>query len=145
MKTVLRNSLAVLIGLVLGSSINMAVVIIGPWFIPPPPGVDASDSEALSASIHLFQPRHFVAPFVGHALGTLAGSLSAFLIAASHKSTLAFVIGAFFLAGGLAASFMIPAPLWFIALDLLAAYIPMAWLGARLASRIEGEDGAAAG
>jgi hypothetical protein len=27
---------------------------------------------------------------------------------------------------------MIPAPAWFIALDLIAAYLPMAWLGAKL-------------
>lgn len=140
MKTVLRNTLAVVIGLVLGSSINMAIVIVGPWFISPPAGVDGSDSEALAASIHLFEPRHFLAPFVAHALGTLAGSLAAFLIAATHKSAFAFVIGAFFLAGGLAASFMIPAPLWFVALDLLVAYIPMAWLGAQLGSRIEGDE-----
>ena len=27
---------------------------------------------------------------------------------------------------------MIPAPAWFIALDLIVAYIPMAWIGGRL-------------
>lgn len=40
----------------------------------------------------------------------------------------AWVIGGGFLAGGVAAAFMIPAPAWFIALDLLLAYLPMAWL-----------------
>jgi len=43
----------------------------------------------------------------------------------------------FFLCGGVMASVMIPAPSWFIATDLLLAYLPMAWLaiwiGARLA------------
>jgi hypothetical protein len=32
---------------------------------------------------------------------------------------------------------MIPAPTWFIALDLLAAYLPMAWLGLLLADRLK--------
>lgn len=32
---------------------------------------------------------------------------------------------------------MIPAPTWFIALDLVVAYIPMAWLGLTLANRIK--------
>ena len=48
---------------------------------------------------------------------------------------MAYAIGAFFLLGGVAASFMIPAPGWFIALDLLAAYIPMAWLAVRTGAR----------
>jgi hypothetical protein len=32
---------------------------------------------------------------------------------------------------------MIPAPSWFIALDLLAAYLPMAWLGVRIGARMK--------
>ena len=46
-------------------------------------------------------------------------------------------IGVIFLCGGIAASFMIPAPGWFIALDLLAAYLPMAWLAVRIGSRLQ--------
>jgi hypothetical protein len=34
--------------------------------------------------MHLFEPRHFVMPFLAHALGTLAGALAAFLIAATY-------------------------------------------------------------
>lgn len=82
--------------------------------------------------MHLFEPRHFVMPFLAHAVGTLAGALAAYLIAVTHKLPIALAIGVVFLCGGVAASFMIPAPAWFIALDLLVAYIPMAWLGARL-------------
>jgi hypothetical protein len=40
-----------------------------------------------------------------------------------------------FLCGGVAASFMIPAPKWFVALDLLAASLPMAWLATRVGTR----------
>jgi hypothetical protein len=51
-----------------------------------------------------------------------------------------------FLCGGVAASFMIPAPAWFITLDLLAAYLPMAWLGVRMGHRVtKGNDGARKG
>ena len=42
------------------------------------------------------------------------------------------VIGFFFLLGGIAAAWMIPAPVWFEAADILLAYIPMALIGARL-------------
>ena len=56
-------------------------------------------------------------------------------IAASHRARFAWAIGAVFLCGGVAASFMIPAPAWFIALDLLFAYLPMAWLAIRIGAR----------
>ena len=136
MKSILRNVLACLIGLVLGGGVNMALVVIGPSIIPPPPGVDVTSPEALSASIHLFEPKHFVTPFLAHALGTLAGSLSAFLIAANHKAAISYLIGTVFLAGGIAATFMIPAPNWFIFLDLVGAYLPMSWIGVKLGYRI---------
>ena len=75
-------------------------------------------------------------PFLAHAVGTLAGALAAYLIAATYRAQIAYVIGAVFLCGGVAASFMIPAPAWFIALDLLAAYLPMAWLSIQIGARM---------
>jgi hypothetical protein len=47
--------------------------------------------------------------------------------------TLALAVGGLHLMGGIAAAFMIPAPVWFVVLDLTLAYLPMAWLGGRLA------------
>jgi hypothetical protein len=137
MPSLLRNVLAVLAGIAIGGAVNMALVTLSPSLIPPPAGVDVSDAESLGRSMHLFQPRHFVMPFLAHALGTLAGALAAYLIAASHGARIAYAIGAFFLCGGVAASFMIPAPAWFIALDLLAAYLPMAWLAIRIGDRMK--------
>lgn len=132
MKTLLINSLAVVAGLILGGMVNMAIVMAGPHVIPPPAGVDMSDVESLAAGAHLLTPKHFLFPFLAHATGTLAGALVTNLSASTRRGVLAYVIGGLFLTGGIAASFMIPAPTWFIALDILLAYIPMAWLGARL-------------
>jgi hypothetical protein len=137
MSPVLRNVVAVLAGFVVGSVVNMAIIMLGPSLIPPPAGVDVSDPESLRRSIHLFEPRHFVMPFLAHAAGTLAGSLVAWLMAATRKFALAMTIGVLFLFGGIAASFMIPAPAWFIALDLIVAYLPMAWLGSRIGASIQ--------
>lgn len=114
----------------------MALITLGPSLIPPPAGVDVTSAESLAKAMHLFEPRHFVMPFLAHALGTLAGALAAYLIAATYRSQMAYVIGAVFLCGGVAASFMIPAPAWFIALDLVAAYLPMAWLGIWIGTRV---------
>jgi hypothetical protein len=138
MVAVLRNILAVIVGVVVGGSINMLLVVSGPMVIPPPPGVDVTDGRSLSANMHLLEARHFVFPFLAHALGTLAGAVAAFLVAGSHRIAFAYAIGIVFLAGGIAAAFMIPAPAWFIALDLLLAYIPMAWIGTMIGRRLRG-------
>ena len=133
---ILRNVLAVVVGLIAGGAVNMALVIASPLVIPPPAGVDVSDPQSLSESMHLFEPKHFVFPFLAHALGTLVGALVAYLVAASHKPVFAYVIGACFLAGGIASPRMIPAPTWFVVLDLAMAYVPMAFLGTLLGRRI---------
>ena len=137
MPQLLRNVFALLAGIVIGGGVNMALITLSPSLIPPPAGVDVNSAESLSKAMHLFEPRHFVMPFLAHAVGTLAGALAAYLIAATYKAPMAYVIGAVFLCGGVAASFMIPAPAWFIALDLLAAYLPMAWLGVQIGSRLQ--------
>ena len=137
MPQLLRNVFALLAGIVIGGGVNMALITLSPSLIPPPLGVDVNSAESLSKAMHLFEPRHFVMPFLAHALGTLAGALAAYLIAATYKAPMAYVIGAVFLCGGVAASFMIPAPGWFIALDLLTAYLPMAWLGVQIGSRLQ--------
>jgi hypothetical protein len=138
MPTLLRNILAFLVGVAVGGAVNMGLILLSPSLIPPPAGVDVSDAASIASSIHLFEPRHFVMPFLAHALGTLVGALTAFLLAATHKRAITLAIGVVFLAGGISASFMIPAPVWFIACDLILAYIPMAWLGARIGAHFTG-------
>lgn len=80
-----------------------------------------------------------------HALGTLAGAMVAGLLAPGRSANPAYVVGALFLLGGIANVVMLPAPVWFSALDLLLAYLPAAWLGQALASRVRqrGTGGAA--
>ncbi len=133
MNPILRNVLAVLAGLVVGSLVNMGIIVAGGSVVPPPPGVDTSNMESLKAGMHLFQPVHFLPPFLAHAVGTLAGAFAAAWIAASQKLAVALGIGVAFLCGGIAAAFMLPAPTWFIGLDLVGAYLPMGWLGWKLA------------
>ena len=137
MLNLLRNVLAILAGIAIGGGVNMVLITLSPSLIPPPAGVDVNSAESLSNAMHLFEPRHFIMPFLAHAFGTLAGALAAYLIAAIYKVQIAYAIGALFLCGGVAASFMIPAPTWFIALDLLVAYLPMAWLGIQIGTRLQ--------
>jgi len=138
MPAIVRNILAVIVGAVAGGVINMAIVMIGPMVIAPPAGVDMTTVEGLKAGMHLMGPQHFISPFLAHAIGTLVGAMVAWLIAASYKQICAYIVGVLFLLGGISACFMIPAPAWFRALDLIVAYIPMAWLGAMIGQSFTG-------
>lgn len=115
-----------------GSLVNMSLILVSGKVIPPPSGADVTTLEGLRSSIHLFEPKHFLFPFLAHALGALAGSFVAAVIAASGKRFLALGIGLCFLAGGVVNVSLLPAPLWFNVIDLVAAYVPMAWLGYKL-------------
>ena len=134
MNPIVRNILAVVAGLFLGGVVNMGMVTISDSIIPLPEGADVTTPEGLKASIHLFEPRHFIMPFLAHALGTFVGALVASLIAANRKMLFAIVIGLFNLTGGIVAVTMIPAPMWFNVTDLVLAYIPMAFLAGKLGS-----------
>ena len=115
----------------------MSLVSISGSLIPLPEGADATNTAGLKEAMKLFEPKHFIMPFMAHALGTLVGAMVAALIATTHKIKFAFAIGAFFLLGGIAMVTMVPSPTWFAAIDLIGAYIPMAWVGYKLASSLK--------
>lgn len=133
MNPLFRNTLAVLAGLVIGSIVNMSILSISGSIIPPPNGADVTTPEGLKATMHLFEAKHFLFPFLAHAIGTLAGALTTALIAVSNKTKLAFFIGAFFLFGGIVMVYTLPSPVWFSIVDLVFAYIPTAYLASKIA------------
>jgi len=132
MNPIVRNILAVVAGLVVGSTVNMGIIMISGSIIPPPEGVDNTTMEGLKAGMHLFQPKHFIFPFLAHALGSFVGAFVATMIAATHKMKFALVIGVIFMAGGIANVIMLPSPTWFTVLDLAGAYLPMGYLAGKL-------------
>ena len=67
------------------------------------------------------------------------GGLIAALIAASHRMRFALGMAAFVLLGGIAAAFIIPAPITFLIADIGFAYLPMGWLAGRLALALRPE------
>lgn len=133
-KTIARNTLAVVLGWVVGSIVNMTIITLGPHVIPLPEGADVSTMEGIRESMKLFGPVNFIVPFVAHALGTLVGAWVAAKLAVSHHVKLALGVGVLFLLGGIAAASMMGGPVWFIACDILLAYIPMGYLGGVLAA-----------
>lgn len=133
MNPILKNILSIIVGALIGSAVNMGMIMLSGSIIPPPEGTDNTTMEGLIASMHLFEPKHFIFPFLAHALGTFAGAFLTAMISASHQLKLALVIGVLFLAGGIYMVMALPSPVWFSVLDLGGAYIPMAYFGWRLA------------
>ena len=131
MNPILRNILAVILGAAACIIFNSLLLGLMMKAIPPPEGFDPNDL----GSYTLLQGRHMLSPFIAHAVPSILGGFIAAWVAASHKMTFALVVGGLHMIGGIAAAFMIPAPGWFIALDLIVAYLPMAWLGGKLATR----------
>lgn len=135
MKGLVARSEKRLRGAVVGSLVNTGIIMISGSIIAPPQGADVTTAEGLKAVMHLFEPKHFVMPFLAHALGTFVGALVAAVIAARHKMKFALGIGVFFLIGGITNVLMLPSPVWFTIVDLAGAYLPMGYLAGKLIAK----------
>ena len=135
MNPIIRNILAVIAGVVLGMIANMGIIMLSGSVIPPPEGVNPSDMESIKANMHLFETKHFIMPFLAHAVGSFVGAFVAALFAATHKMKFAIGLGVWTLVGGIMAANMIPSPTWFIVVDLGLAYIPTAFIAGKLATK----------
>ena len=135
MNPIAKNILAILAGIVAGSIVNGGLLMLGMSVVPPPPGVDISamNSAELKAAMPLFEPRHFIFPFLAHAIGTLIGAFVAAKIASGHKMKIAMGIGFLFLIAGIVNVMRLPEPVWFSVVDLVCAYLPMAFVGGKMA------------
>lgn len=132
MNPILKNIIAVVLGLLLGSAANMLTLLIGLALIPPPEGFDMNTPEGQKAFSAVMEIKHSISPFLSHALGTLIGAFVAVRIAASHQKIFAYTIAGLFFLGGLYMVIILNAPIWFNLSDLILAYFPMAWLALRL-------------
>ena len=135
MNSIIKNILVVVVGWLGGSIINMGLIKIGHKLFPIK-GVDLNDMDALAAVMPTLEFEYFIFPFLAHALGTLTGATIAGLMAASHKMKFSYIIGGLFLIGGIMVNYMLPGPIWFAIIDILIAYIPMAWIGGKIAMKI---------
>lgn len=133
MSPLLRNVLAIILGWLIGSIVNMGIIMIGPSVIPLPETINVMDPNSLKENIHLLETKHYIMPFLAHALGTLVGAFFAYKMAAKNKIYFALAIGVLFLIGGIINCMMLGTPFLANVIDLVFAYIPFAFIGAKLA------------
>jgi len=135
MTPILKNIIAIIIAIVLGFAINMGVLMISINLLTYPDNFIFGDTDSLNENIHLFEFRHFFVVYLAHTLGTFISAFTVVKLAASRHFILAISFGTLFLMLGLIMSLQIPqSPTWFVIIDLIFAYLPVAWLAYRLAA-----------
>ena len=135
MKGIVLNVLVFVACVIAGGFVNGLIIQYSGAIIPPPAGFDLTTEEGLKAAMSMMEPRHFIMPFLAHAIGTLVGAFFVTLFIKDRKLFRALLVGFLFFLAGTYMVFVLPSPLWFDAVDLGLAYIPMAWIGYKLALR----------
>lgn len=128
MNASLKNILIFVGALILGSLVNGLIIQFGPLLIPPPEGVDFSTEKGLMEGMPKMEARHFITPFLAHAIGTLVSAILMKRFAFENASRYTFGVAIFNLLAGIYMVYLLPAPFWFEAMDIIFAYLPMAWL-----------------
>jgi hypothetical protein len=123
-----KNILIFVGALILGSMVNGLIIQYGPVLIPPPEGLDFSTEKGLLEGMPRMEAKHFITPFFAHAIGTLVSAMLMKRFAFENAGRYTFGVAFLHLFGGIIMVYSYPAPFWFEAIDLIFAYLPMAWL-----------------
>lgn len=130
-----RRVMAVLLGLVAGSVSVALVERLGHVVYPVPAPVDPDDVEGMRRMLAELPAAAFVVILFAWAVGALVGGFVAAKLAPAGKLGHGLVVGSLQLLAGVATVLMIPGhPPWFVAIGV-ALFLPLAWLGGRLALR----------
>ena len=125
MKKIFKNIGIIILGIIIGMIVNMSLIILGGKIFTPTENLEPMN--AINWDL-----KYFIFPFLAHSVGTLSG---AFIVSKlSKKSHIIFplIVGLYFLSGGIYMVTILPAPMWFILLDLIICYIPMSLIGWRI-------------
>ena len=127
MKQTLKNIAIVILGIIIGMIVNIGLIILGGIIFSAP-----ENFEPMNAMNWDF--KYFIFPFLAHSIGTLSGALIVSKLSNKSSIILPLIVGLYFLLGGIYMITILPAPMWFVLLDVILGYIPMALLGWKLAN-----------
>jgi hypothetical protein len=139
-----RNVVAVVVGIVAALATVMGVESASALAWPPPPGLDFEDLEQMRAFIAGMPLAAKSSVVVAWLLAAFVGGLVTVLVA-RHGTRLALMPGLVIAAATIANAMMLPHPMWMPALGVLLA-LPMAWLGGWIGTRMvtpKGREGGA--
>ena len=122
MKQTLKNIAIVILGIIIGMIVNIGLIILGGIIFSAP-----ENFEPMNAMN--WDLKYFIFPFLAHSIGTLSGALIVSKLSKKSSIILPLIVGLYFLLGGIYMITILPAPMWFVLLDVILGYIPMALLG----------------
>ena len=122
MLKLIKNIGIVLFGIIVGMFVNIGLIIIGGMIFPLTENFDPMNAMNWKLPLFIF-------PFLAHSAGTLSGSFIASKLSNNYNIVIPLAVGFYFLSGGIYMATILPAPIWFVSLDLILCYIPMALLG----------------
>lgn len=136
----IRNALAVVVGMIVGMVANMALIFLNLVFYPMPEGVEMADQEAMSAYFERLPATAFLLPIVAHLAQAFVGGLIAARMGASRPVMLAMIVGTLSMVGGIV-NLMTPGiPTW-MAVEL-PFYLVVAWQAGKMVERSRGDEAA---
>ena len=127
MKQLLKNIGILIFGIIIGMIVNMGFIIIGGIIFP------LAESFEPMNGIN-WDLKYFIFPFLAHSMGTLSGAFISSKLSRNYHIIIPLIVGLYFLSGGIYMVTILPAPTWFISLDLILCYIPMAVLGWKISN-----------
>ena len=107
-----RNVGAVILGMIVGSMANMAIVMLNFQLFPMPEGMDQNDPAAMADYISGLPTAAFLVAIVAHMAQAGLGGWVAARLGASRPLMLALIVATLTLVGGVANMLMIGGPTW---------------------------------
>ena len=106
----LRNVLAVVLGVVAGSVVNMALIRLNLALFPMPAGADANDPAALRAHLATLPAAAFLLPFLAHFGQAFVGGLVAGKLGKASPRILVGIVGALTVLGSVLTNLQLDPP-----------------------------------
>lgn len=128
----LRNLIAAIAGVIAGIVVISFVQWLSHLLVPLPPGFDSADPEALARLVAEMPPLAFVLLELSYVAGALCSGFLAARLARTRPMALALIMGAVFTLFNIANQIQIPHPAWLAVLTTIT-FLPLAWLGGRMA------------
>ena len=125
MKKILTNIGIIILGIIIGMILNMGLIILGGIIFTPTENIESMN--AINWDL-----KYFIFPFLAHSVGTLSGSFLVSKLSRNSNIIFPLIVGLYFLSGGIYMVTILPAPMWFVFLDLIVCYIPMSLIGWRI-------------
>ncbi|HIF40451.1 MAG TPA: hypothetical protein EYQ74_05065 [Planctomycetes bacterium] len=127
----IRNIVAVVVGLVAGMAVNMSLVMLNARVLfPMPEGTDMNNPEQLNAWVATLPTAAFFVVIAAHLGQSFVGGWVAARLGSSRPMLLAMIVGLASLAGGVMSMMSIKGPAWLVV--ELPLYLVVAWLAGRM-------------